>query len=163
MYAKGDTVDFQLGTDPKADPKRAQAVLGDFRLSIGDPLGKGPVAVLYRPIASEKHPRSFYSGTVKNGYEMQSVEVVKDAKIVVKVDKVGRAYVVEASIPLAALALSPATGLKLSGDLGATYGNPAGDDTVVRSHWSNQATDFVADEVWELTLEPKNWGILGFE
>ncbi|MBA3684325.1 MAG: hypothetical protein H0W72_03695, partial [Planctomycetes bacterium] len=163
MYAKGDTVDFQLGTDPAVDRGRTKAVLGDLRLSIGDPLGKGPVAVLYRPIAEQKQPRLFYSGTVKDGYEMQSVTVLKDAKITVRVDKPGRAYVVEAAIPLAALGFKPAAGLTLTGDLGATWGNPAGDDTVLRSCWSNQFTDFVADEVWELAIEPKHWGVLSFE
>lgn len=163
MYAKGDTVDLQLGTDGMAERTRAKPVLGDLRLSIGNPLGKGPVAVLYRPVATLKRPRLFYSGTVKEGYEMQSVEVLKDAKITVQADKAGRKYVIEAAIPLAVLGLTPKPGMKLSGDLGATYGNPAGDDTVVRSYWSNQATDFVADEVWELTIEPKNWGVFNFE
>ena len=100
---------------------------------------------------------------MKDGYEMQSVSVLSNAKITVKVDKGGRGYVVEAAIPLADLGLIPVPGLTLSGDVGATYGNPAGDDTVLRSHWSNQATDFVADEVWELMIEPKNWGALTFE
>ncbi|MBM4040611.1 MAG: hypothetical protein FJ290_19060, partial [Planctomycetes bacterium] len=47
LYAGGDTVDFQLGTDTKADPKRAEAVLGDLRLSIG-PFKGAPTAVLFR-------------------------------------------------------------------------------------------------------------------
>ena len=33
MYATGDTVDFQLGVDASADPRRADPVKGDFRLS----------------------------------------------------------------------------------------------------------------------------------
>ena len=36
MYARGDTVDFQLGTDPNADELRAEADKGDLRLSIGN-------------------------------------------------------------------------------------------------------------------------------
>ena len=164
MYAKGDTVDFQLGTDPTAEATRPKAVAGDLRLSIGDPQGTGPVAVLYRPLAGgAKSPRKFYSGTVKDGYEMESVEVLKNAKISVHVDKATRSWVVEAAIPLADLGLKPSAGTKFSGDFGVTYGNPAGDDTVVRSHWSNQATDFVADEVWELVLEPRAWGVLTCE
>jgi hypothetical protein len=138
-------------------------VLGDLRLSIGNPLGKGPVAVIYRPISEKKQPRTFFSGTVKEGYTVDCMEIIKDAEIKVSVDQVGRAYVVEAKIPLATLGLKPSPGLRLSGDFGATYGNPTGDDTVVRSCWSNQFTDFVADEVWELAVEPKHWGILNFE
>ena len=38
-----------------------------------------------------------------------------------------------------------------------------GKDTILRSHWSNQATGLVADEVYELMLEPKNWGRITFE
>ncbi len=67
------------------------------------------------------------------------------------------------AIALAALGLVPAKGLKLRGDLGATFGDPAGRDTILRSHWNNQATGLVADEVYELMLEPKNWGVILFE
>lgn len=162
MYAKGDTVDFQLGTDPKGDPARAKPVLGDLRISIGDPRGKGPVAMLYRPVATRKQPRLFYSGTAKDGYEMQSVSEIAGARIFVKPDAVNRSYVVEAAIPLTAIELTPTPGLKLSGDFGVTYGSPAGDKTVLRSHWSNQAVDFVADEVWELMIEPSRWGTFTF-
>ena len=163
MFEKGDTVDFQLGTDPAADKTRTKAVLGDFRLSIGDPRGTGAVAMLYRPVANTKQPRLFYSGTVKEGYEMQYVAAIAGARIQVKPDPAGHRYVVEAAIPLAALELKPAAGLRLGGDFGVTYGNPTGDKTILRSHWSNQATDFIADEVWELKLSPNNWGNLKFE
>ena len=162
LYASGDTVDFQIGTDPKADKQRAKPVLGDLRLSIGSFQGK-PTAVVYRPVAAEKSPRKFYSGTVKDGYEMQSVKVLDAARIQVKADPGAKRYIVEVAIPLAALGLTPAAGLKLTGDFGVTYGNPAGDDTVLRSYWNNQATGIVADEVWELTLEPHNWGEIQFE
>lgn len=64
---------------------------------------------------------------------------------------------------LAALGLNPAPGVQLTGDLGVTFGNPEGNDTVLRSYWSNQATGLVADEVFELKLEPRNWGRLKFE
>ena len=58
MYIGGDTVDFQLATDPAADPKRAEAARGDLRLSIGPFQGK-PQAVLYRRVADDPHPRTF--------------------------------------------------------------------------------------------------------
>ena len=45
----------------------------------------------------------------------------------------------------------------------ATFGDAAGKDTVLRSHWNNQATGIVADEVDELRLDPKNWGKISFE
>ncbi|OPZ26813.1 MAG: hypothetical protein BWZ02_01870 [Lentisphaerae bacterium ADurb.BinA184] len=157
MYASGDTADFQMGTDPKADRRRDKPVAGDLRLSIGNFQGK-PTAVLYRPLAADKAPRKFYSGTVKDGYEMESVRVVAEARIEVTVDAPGRRYVVEAAVPLAALGVAPSPGLTFSGDFGVTYGDPDGKDTVLRSYWNNQATGIVADEVWELVLAPANWG-----
>ncbi len=162
MYAMGDTVDFQLGTDPKANAKRDKPALGDLRLSIGNLNGK-PTAVIFRPVAKEKAPKKFFSGVWRDGVEYDSVLTLTDAKIEVKVDAAGKRYVVEAAIPLATLGLKPAAGLTLSGDFGATFGDAAGKDTVLRSYWNNQATGIVADEVAELQLEPKNWGRLIFE
>ena len=162
MYAMGDTVDFQLGTDPKADSKRNEAVLGDLRLSIGNFQGK-PAAVVYRRVAKEKKPRKFFSGVVRQGYEMQSVKVLKDAKIEVKVDAKNKRYIVQAAIPLKSLALSITPGRKLRGDIGVTHGDLAGKDTILRSYWNNQKTGLVADEVFELKMEPRNWGQLVFE
>jgi hypothetical protein len=74
-----------------------------------------------------------------------------------------RSYVVEAAIPLADLGLKPAPGLTLRGDFGVTHGDKSGTDTVLRTYWSNQATGIVNDEVFELKMEPKNWGELTFQ
>ena len=162
MYAMGDTVDFQLGTDPQADSKRDKPAFGDLRLSIGN-LGGKPTAVIYRPVAKEKAPKKFFSGVWRDGVEYDSVLTLTDAKIEVKVDKAAKRYTVQAAIPLAALGIKPAAGMTLSGDFGATFGDAAGKDTVLRSHWNNQATGIVADEVQELMLEPRNWGRIVFE
>jgi hypothetical protein len=160
LYARGDTVDLQLGADPRAAADRKEAGAGDLRLSIGPFQGK-PAAVLYRKVATEKNPKTFNSGVVK-GYVMESVTEIRDAKIEVKVDAVRRLYTVEAAIPLAALGLAPSAGLKIRGDFGATHGNKAGNDTALRTYWSNQETGLVSDEVFELQMTPKNWGILVF-
>ncbi|MDA0838598.1 MAG: PQQ-binding-like beta-propeller repeat protein [Planctomycetota bacterium] len=162
MYAAGDTVDFQLCTDPKSDPKRSEAVLGDLRLSIGNFQGK-PTAVIYLHVATEKQPRKFFSGVIREGYEMQSVLVLKDAKIEVKIDDRNKRYTVEAAIPLKALGLTTQPGLKLTGDIGATHGDPSGTDTRLRTYWNNQSTGIVDDEVFELKMEPSKWGQLVFE
>ena len=53
--------------------------------------------------------------------------------------------------------------MTVGGDFGATFGDPDGKDTVLRSYWSNQATGLVADAVWEMVLEPKNWGRISFQ
>ena len=159
LYCKGDTVDFQLGADPKADPNRDKAGPGDLRLSIGNFKGK-PAAVLFRPVARAKNPKTFSSGVVKS-YKVDSVTVVEAARIEVKVR--GDRYVVEAAIPLAALDLKAADGLTLGGDFGVTHGDPGGGDTVLRTCWNNQHTGIVNDEVFELMLEPQNWGRLVFK
>lgn len=162
MYATGDTVDFQIGTDADADPNRGGAVMGDLRLSIGNFQGQ-PTAVVYRRIAKDKKPRKFFSGVVRGGYEMQSVVVLDDAKIEVKFDERNKRYTVEAAIPLSTLGLKISSGLKLTGDIGATHSDSAGKDTVLRTYWNNQKTGMVADEVYELKMEPKNWGQFIFE
>jgi len=169
LYAGGDTVDFQLGTDPKADPKRGEAVLGDLRLSIG-PLKGTPTAVLFRPKSTDKAPKKFYSGVIRDGYTVESVTVLpvggtapSRVELAVNIHRDKKGYTVEAAVPLAALGLKPTDGLVLRGDFGVTHGDPSGKDTALRTHWSNQATGIVNDEVFELKLEPRNWGELVFK
>jgi hypothetical protein len=77
MYVSGDTVDFQFGGNPKADPKRGEAVAGDFRLSIGNFLGQ-PTAMLYRKVSAEKKPKTFTSGVIQQ-YVMDYVDQVSAA------------------------------------------------------------------------------------
>ena len=161
LYARGDTVDLQLGTVPSADPKRSEPAQGDLRLSIGNFQGK-PTAVVYRKVADVKQPKTFSSGVVKE-YVMDSVVVLETAKIEVKVDTVRKHYVVEAAIPLSSLGLKLADGQTLRGDFGATHGDKSGRDTMLRSHWNNQSTGIVNDEVFELKIEPANWGEISFQ
>ncbi|HEX4142660.1 MAG TPA: hypothetical protein VHY91_03845 [Pirellulales bacterium] len=159
MYIGGDTVDFQLATDPAADARRNEGARGDLRVSIG-PFEKKPQAVIYRHVADEQHPRTFSSGVLKD-YVMQSVIPVEGAEILVKTPAKDR-YVVEARLPLTALGLTPRVGLELHGDFGVTYGDPAGQRTRLRAYWSNQHTGIVDDAVFELKMEPQLWGTLLF-
>ncbi len=71
-------------------------------------------------------------------------------------------YLVEAAIPLSSLELSLNDGLTLRGDFGVTYGGADGARTRLRSYWNNQHTGIVDDAVFELMMEPKNWGQLQF-
>ena len=155
MYVGGDTVDFQLGTDGKADRNRAEAASGDLRLSVGNFGGK-PTAVLYRRASAAKKPRSFRSGVVKD-YRMDFVDVVREAAIEVKLQPRAR-YVVEVAVPLGVLGFKPAEGMTLRGDFGVTHGGPGGRRTRLRTYWSNQHTGIVDDIVFELKMEPKHWG-----
>ena len=169
MYTCGDTVDFQLALAQGADRNRGEAAAGDIRLSIGHLQGPSTVlgtgtatAVLFRPVAPDRkgeNSRSFSSGVVED-YVVDSVEVLKDAKIEVRKSESG--YVVEAAIPLAALGLQLQPGFATTGDFGATHGNE-GKQTALRTFWSNQATGIVDDDVFELKLQPANWSELRFE
>jgi len=158
MYARGDTVDLQLGTDGRAPKDRKDAALGDLRVSVGPFQGR-PTVVVYRRRAAKKRPKVFRSGVVKH-YEMESVIVLTDARVEVKVDPEKKRHVVEAALPWAALGVKPAAGTTLRADFGVTHGNQAGNDTALRTHWSNQHTGLVSDEVFELKMVPANWGEL---
>jgi hypothetical protein len=158
MYVSGDTVDFQLCTDPAADKNRSDAGAGDLRLSIGN-FGGVPTAMLYRRIARQQQPKVFNSG-VFHDYRMEYVALLPEAKI--KLVKRDKGYTVEAAIPLGALDLHPSISLTLQGDFGVTYGDPSGQRTRLRVYWSNQQTGIVDDAVAELMMSPKNWGLLNF-
>jgi hypothetical protein len=159
MYAAGDTVDLQIGADPGADTKRDKAARGDLRLSIGNFQGK-PTAVLYRFLSDEKKPRTFSSGVVQ-GYQVDWVDVLTEAKVNVKTHRDG--YIVEVAVPLAALGVTLKPNLALRGDVGATHGDPGGVRTRLRTYWSNQQTGLVDDVVFELQIAPRNWGEIVFE
>lgn len=159
LYARGDTVDLQLATVPEKKISRGEAAKGDLRLSIGNFRG-ATTAVLYRKVAEIKKPMTFNSGVARD-YVMESVTVEPTVRVLQKRDKKG--YTVEAAIPLAVLGFEPKDGLLLHGDLGVTHGNTDGNDTVLRTYWNNQATGIVSDEVFELKMEPRNWGEIVFQ
>lgn len=158
LYLGGDTVDFQIGAASPADGARSEAGPGDLRLSLGSLAGKN-IAVLYRKVSPIKKPFVFHSGVIAN-YPMDSVSLVPETKITVSRRSDG--YTVEAAIPLTTLGVTPQPGLTLAGDFGVTFGDPAGRRTRLRSYWSNQHTGIVDDAVFELMLEPRNWGRLTF-
>jgi len=162
MYTCGDTVDFQIALAPNANRTRGDVAAGDVRLSIGNLQGTA-TAVLFRPVAPDRkgeNSRSFSSGVVE-GYVVDSVEVLKDAKIEVR--KRNDGYLVEAAIPLASLGLKLTPGFATTGDFGTTHGDLEGKQTTLRTFWSNQSTGIVDDDVFELKLQPGNWGELRFE
>ncbi len=160
LYVCGDTADFQFGSDSKANSKRAEAAAGDIRISIGNFQGK-PTAELYRPISPVKKPKAFSSGLVAK-YEMDYVDVIGDAQVVANIRPDKKGYIVEASIPWAALGFTPEPGVKYHGDLGVTHGN-VDSRTSLRTYWSNQETGLVNDVVYEIRLVPKNWGDIVFQ
>jgi hypothetical protein len=107
-------------------------------------------------------PVRLYSGTCRGGYTMEFVQQLDQVKIEAKPHG-DRQYIVEIAVPWKELGINPKPGLKLRGDFGVTYSDPAGKDTNLRVYWSNKATGIVADEVEELKLQPALWGEFDFE
>jgi hypothetical protein len=161
LFKTGDSIDLQLATDTSANPKRTQPVPGDLRLLIG-PFNGQPTAVLYRHRVkgAKENPSTFVSPW--RSEVVDSLRILSEAKIVFAKDG-NKGYRIEASVPLAALGLENPRGKTLQADLGALYGDDAGTITMLRSYWSNQATNLVNDVPGEIMLTPNLWGTLYFE
>ena len=155
LFKTGDSVDLQIGTDPKANPKRSAPVAGDLRLLIA-PFQGGNLAVLYRhrlPGASD--------GVVFQcpwrSEKVDSVRKLESAKI--SVTRSADSYLVKAAVPLNELGLDAAAlGKPLRCDFGAIYGDAEGTTNIFRNYWSNQATGLVNDVPGEIMLTPNLWG-----
>lgn len=153
MYGRGDTVDLQIQA-PDVKGKKAYQ-----RLSIGNLKGKA-TAVLYREKSEKKKPMSFSSGVITD-FPVDYVSVEPDVRIQTKIRD--QAYWVQAAIPWEVLGISPTPGASYAVDFGATHGDKHGRDTILRTHWNNTNTGLINDEVFELKLEPKNWGLLNVQ
>jgi hypothetical protein len=159
LFKTGDSVDFQFSTDPAAKPNRAGPVPGDRRLLVG-PMGDKNVAILYchrEKDPSKAKPVQFSSPW--RAEKVDRVEQLDSAQITVKTN--GNGYWVTVSVPLADLGL-PSGAATLMGDFGVIYGDPAGSMNLLRSYWSNKATNLVNDVPGEIMLSPKLWGTLQF-
>ncbi|WP_052573169.1 FlgD immunoglobulin-like domain containing protein [Haloferula sp. BvORR071] len=161
LFKTGDSIDFQLGTNPAADPKRSGPAPGDLRLLIA-PMGDENLAVLYRhrlPGAPATEAVNFQSPW--RSEKVDSVRRLDFAKI--EVQRGGDGYKLKLSVPLADLGLSNPTGLILRGDFGVIYGDPAGSINTFRNYHANRATGLVNDVPGEIMLSPDQWGEIRFE
>ena len=148
-FKTGACLDLQLGTDPKADPKRSAPVPGDLRLLVTLVKGK-PYALLYRAVVpGVREPVAFSSPW--RTITIDRVENVSD-----QIQLAGADGNYEFSVPLQLLGLKPAAGLTLKGDIGLLRGN--GFQTLQRVYWSNKATGITADVPSEAMLAPLLWG-----
>ena len=160
LFKSGDSVDLQLGTDPKSDPQRTEPAPGDFRLSLS--LFEGaPIAVLYRyrvPGTAAEARKMFASpvgSVVVDAVERVSCEI----KIAPAPD--GSGYVVEAAIPWKSLhVVAPAAGAAWRGDLGILFASEGGGGVAERLYWSNRDTGLIADVPGEIRLRPNLWGAI---
>jgi streptogramin lyase len=157
LFKTGDSVDFQIGVDAKANPKRSGPVPGDLRLLVA-PFESGNIAVLYR----HRLPGSSDSVVFQSPWRSEKVDSVKKLdRAQVAVNRAGNGYTVDVAVPLADLGLAP--GQPLRGDFGVIYGDAAGTTNVFRSYWSNQATGLVNDVPGEIMLTPALWGDIAVE
>ena len=159
LFKTGDSIDFQIGTDAKANPKRGAPVPGDLRLLVA-PFEGGNLAVLYR----HRQPGSSDAVVFQSPWRSEKVDSVRKLDAAqIAVNRAGNAYTVDVAVPLADLGLAPAAGKPLRGDFGVIYGDAAGTTNIFRNYWSNQATGLVNDVPGEIMLTPGLWGDITLE
>lgn len=148
-FKTGGALDLMLGTNPKADEKRANPVEGDLRLLVTIVKNR-PLALLYRPVVpGTKEPVPFASPS--RTITIDRVDDVSD-----RLELAGDSGNFEYSIPLHTLGLKVEPGMVLKGDIGLLRGR--GFQTVHRVYWANKATGIVTDVPSEAMLTPQLWG-----
>jgi len=156
LFKTGGALDLMIGTDPKADPKRAGAVAGDVRLVVAQVGGKTR-ALLYRPVVpgtADKDKVPFMAPW--HGISIDRVDDVSS-----QVELVGNGsgnYAL--AVPLSVLGLDPKPGMRIKGDIGILRGD--GKQTTQRVYWMNKATAIVSDVPTEAELTPSLWGTWEF-
>ncbi|MCX7429596.1 MAG: hypothetical protein NTY17_01065 [Planctomycetia bacterium] len=159
LFKTGDSIDFQIGTDAKANPKRGAPVPGDLRLLVA-PFEGGNLAVLYR----HRLPGSSDAVVFQSPWRSEKVDSVRKLDAAqIAVNRAGNAYTVDVAVPLVDLGLAPGEGKPLRGDFGVIYGDAAGTTNIFRNYWSNQATGLVNDVPGEIMLTPGLWGDITLE
>jgi hypothetical protein len=154
LFATGDSVNLELGTDSAADPRRRQAAAGDVRLLLSV-FDEKPVAVLYRWKTDDgKSPVTFSSPW--RSHIVDRVDVLSDARV--KITRKASSYTVVAAVPLAALGFQPEAGRQYQLDLGAIFSDAKGNNRAARVNWSNKATGLVSDIPGEIMAAPNLWG-----
>lgn len=160
LFKTGDSVDFQIGKDLAADPRRRNPVIGDMRLLLA-PFGDETIAVLYRHRLGHNFGQSVIFTSPWRSETVDDVRRIERAQIAVQRD--GGGYSIEASIPLEELNWHPRPGETYRGDAGVIYGDDAGTVNLLRSYWANEATVLVNDVPGEIMLQPDQWGELRVE
>ena len=153
LFKTGDAVDIQLGTETG---DRSDPAAGDFRIVFAE-LNKKPAAILMRPISPDapKGSKKVYTSPVGDKV-FDEVRQLDSAEVTV--EKQGRGYRIEATIPLGELGLKPEPGKEIRGDIGFISSDAAGRINTARTYWSNQETNLVNDEPIEASLKPSAWG-----
>lgn len=152
LFISGDCMDLMLHVGQYA-PHFSPAE-GDERLLLSVYQGQ-PVAVLYRPVVP-----GTTSSTRLMATDIDQIIRLPSAHIAYK--RAGDGYALEASVPLAALGIDPATSDALRGDVGVIYADETGSNRALRLYYYNHDTEMTADLTTEARLQPGNWGDLLF-
>jgi len=159
LFKTGDSIDFQIGGDARANPSRSGPVPGDLRLLVA-PFEGGNLAVLYR----HRLPGSSDGVVFQSPWRSEQVDSVRKLDAArIAVSRAGNSYTVDVAVPLADLGLAGGLGKTLRGDFGVIYGDGAGTTNLFRNYWSNQATGLVNDVPGEIMLAPSLWGDITLE
>jgi hypothetical protein len=160
-FKTGAYVDLVVGADPAADAARRAPVAGDVRVLVTAVDGK-PQVVLYQAVAPGGAGADAWETTTPAAGTTKFDRVVRlpDAMVAVRPTNSG-GYTVEAALPLAALGLKPADGVRLRFDWGV-QSTDDGATAKRRAYWSNVLANGTTDEAIEARLEPHLWGTLAF-
>ncbi|HND51221.1 MAG TPA: hypothetical protein PLV92_02450 [Pirellulaceae bacterium] len=113
-----------------------------------------PTTVLYRPVGPGDSPFVFESPVRRSPFA--HVAELPDVRGTVQPGT--GSYSLRATIPWTALAIQPAGGTKLRGDIGLLFGDDTGANTLQRVHWVDRETNVVNDTPTEAEFFPERWG-----
>lgn len=160
LFKTGDVVDLMLQTRQGLDARRTEAGFGDIRLSFAM-FEEEPRCILYDfkvpDFSGERIPFSSPWRTIW----CDRAAILKEAQVVVV--RRGQEYVLEASVPLAAIHLDPAVLGETQGDVGRVLSDQSGTRAASRIYWSNKNTNIMSDLPSEAALQPNLWGLFRFK
>lgn len=165
-FKTGAAVDFQMSTDPAADPSRTRPAQGDFRLLVTFVSGK-PRVVLYQPVTADASPSEAWETRTEAGgtTKFDRVTLLKSAQVALNTsdpDSENYSYDVTVAVPLSAIGLKIEEGMQLKMDWGVLT-TETGDAVRRRLYWSNELANGTTDEAIEARLEPQLWGTVRFQ
>ncbi len=161
LFKTGAALDFRLGTDPAADPRRTQPARGDLRLLVTFVAGK-PRVVLYQPVLPGAPAATRWSTRTEAGGEtaFDRVAELTDARVALRGQE---DFTVEVVVPLTSLGLVPPRGGEsLKMDWGLLVSRD-GHQVQQRLYWADKTATGTSDEAVEARLNPALWGNLRFE
>lgn len=148
-FKSGDSVNLFASTTDSAMPDQ----LAGARMLLTSLRGK-PTAMVYRPAGPGNSAYVFESPVRKSAF----AHVAESSEIRFATQPGNGSYSLRCTIPWSELAIQPAKGMKIRGDIGLLFGDDVGASTAQRVHWVDQATNVVNDSPTEAEFFPARWG-----